>query len=407
MDDDFKSKFTAASSHLDQTLKTDVFSACDQYLEATSYVRGNTKTAIMSQSSINKKENLADAVVSLQEVCGSLFNIVLKLSSVSSTSLSHDIALKCAEKFQQLIAPSVSKINHPINNELAPDALQSKPESIKHAVIVENAIGDDVEAFDESSWKEVVKHSMAKKLKSIPVEKTVLTKSGKGCIILPDKNTQDKALDLLRSETDIKVTANSKPKRTVLPKMKILNINPEYLSSKENLKAAICEKNPDIDQLHQKGNTFEVILITSSFNSKNAIIKVSPDIRNQIMKKGKLYIGMEALHVRDHFMPLQCFSCQEYGHAAGSPDCKNTATTQSTCLYCAGPHKSKECSVKKEKDKHKCANCFHSDVTKYRENAFHTSNSLSCPFVIKETNALILRTTGLNKDDTKKYLMAN
>ena len=136
-----------------------------------------------------------------------------------------------------------------------------------------------------------------------------------------------------------------------------------------------------------------------------AIVKVSQEIRRIMVKENRIYIDMTSLRVRDHFLPLQCFACQAYGHKQGSPECSRKDSEKNVCLYCAGDHASKTCEFKKKPELHKCKNCLTSSNPAHKENAGHTSTSLCCPFTIKETNSLIRRTAGLNDDEVKKFLL--
>ena len=163
---------------------------------------------------------------------------------------------------------------------------------------------------------------------------------------------------------------------------------------------AILDKNPGINECVEKGQTLDIVLI--NVPGKYAIAKVSPEIRKVLMSNGKLYLGMRSHRIRDHFQPLQCFACQVHGHKQGSTDCKHHGTDRkNTCLYCSGDHMSKDCPVKKEPRKYKCANCAHSDKPELRNNCCHTSTSLKCPFVIKEINALLRRTAGISDMEAK------
>ena len=94
------------------------------------------------------------------------------------------------------------------------------------------------------------------------------------------------------------------------------------------------------------GLSFEVIYIDTKW--KNAIIKVSPEIRNVINKTNRIYIDMQSLRTRDHFRPMQCYACQKHGHKQGSPECALNNTDRSICLYCGENHQSKTCEHKKD-----------------------------------------------------------
>ena len=150
------------------------------------------------------------------------------------------------------------------------------------------------------------------------------------------------------------------------------------------------------------GLSFDVMFIDVKW--KYAIIKVSQEIRNVINKTNRICIDMESVRTRDHFQPTQCYACQKHGHKQGSPECSLNNTDISICLYCGENHQSKTCPVKKDIEKHRCVNCMHSSVSDHKQNCNHTSTSLSCPYVIKETNSLVSRTAGLDDATAKKFL---
>ena len=266
----------------------------------------------------------------------------------------------------------------------------------KHVIILNEKDSDA--KFDQTTWATVVKGTLNDQLKSIPVDKSLLNKSGKGCLFFPNKQAQNEAKAILEPLFD--VTVDSRLKKSVMPKIKVFDIDTEVYSDKAELKRAIIEKNPNINSVIEKDNDLEIILINKTFNF--AILKVTPSIRRILINNGKLFLGMHSLKVRDHFQPLQCYACQQYGHKQGSPECKHYRKTSHTCLYCAGNHMSRNCDVKQDKQKHRCANCCESDVEMYKNNASHKSTSFRCPFAIKEVNALIKRTTGLHDNEAKK-----
>lgn len=266
-------------------------------------------------------------------------------------------------------------------------------------IYVENKGNEDEDntSYTKQQWSDVVANGISKKLKDIPVEGTTINKEGKGCVFFPSKEAQEKAKQVLND--DFTLVSKSKPKRNVLPKLKIFNVN---FTDKDVLMACIIEKNNEIAELINKCNTtFEVILIDSS--RKYAIVKVSPDIRSAVLKKGRIFVGMQGLTVRDHFCPLQCYACQKFGHKKGSSDCEKDENTK-TCLYCSKNHLSKDCDVKKKPEHHKCANCSSSHIASYRNNANHAATSFKCPIYMRETNALIRRTVGLESEESNMFL---
>ena len=269
----------------------------------------------------------------------------------------------------------------------------------KHVILIEND-EDENKAYTDQKWNEVVSKNISKKLKGIPVDKTSVNREGKGCMFFPSKDAQEKAKQAL--DNDFKVVTSSKAKRSVLPKLKIFNVD---INDKDILKNCILEKNPEISGLLNnisKHSVFDVILIDAT--RKYAIVKVTPDVRAAILNKGRVYVGMQGLSVKDHFYPLQCYACQKFGHKQGSPECEK-ANGATTCLYCGkDDHKSKDCKVKKDIDQHECSNCVNSGNERYKNNARHTATSFKCPFVIRETNALNKRTAGLEADELNLIL---
>ena len=112
---------------------------------------------------------------------------------------------------------------------------------------------------------------------------------GKGCLILPNKEAQLKAKAAL--EKDFMVAVDSKPKKAILPKMKVYNIDSNLYNDKTLLKQAILEKNEKIHNLVDDGKVFDIIFIDTKRNC--ATIKCSPEIRSVVNQAyGRLYIDM-------------------------------------------------------------------------------------------------------------------
>ena len=102
------------------------------------------------------------------------------------------------------------------------------------------------------------------------------------------------------------------------------------------------------------------------------------------MKRKKLYIDMVSCHVSDHFHITQCYKCQGYGHKSSSVLCK-LKSAEEKCLYCAGSHRSKDCVVKKDTDRHKCVNCMSSKNPEIKSRAHnHNATSKYCPIYHQE-----------------------
>ena len=108
---------------------------------------------------------------------------------------------------------------------------KSIPKTDKHVLIVEENKG----CFLEENWSTVVKKKVANNLKSVPVQKAILSKKGQGCIFLPTKKVRNEAIAALKN--DFKVTTGSLPVlKKMKPKIKIYNLNNHNLEKNEELK---------------------------------------------------------------------------------------------------------------------------------------------------------------------------
>ena len=177
----------------------------------------------------------------------------------------------------------------------------------------------------------------------------------------------------------------------LLPKLKICDVFNYKNGDKEAFKEAILSKNNAVNELVNDGKTLEVIFIDGEYNY--AVLKVSPEIREIVMRDGRIFIDMQAHHVKDRLHLTQCYSCQKYGHKQGSDFCPHKGTSNEVCKFCAGNHKSKDCPVKNDKSKHKCANCASSKILSIRQGACsHIATSRDCPIAIRELKYLASRT---------------
>ena len=400
--DNFQEDFKSYSQHLHEDIVSNVVQSFHQYKDALRPYKGKNKIAVLGQS-LFTRNNLADTAFSLKEVCETLMGALLNIAKdqpmhSNQVGIISEVTSKMEESLSRLMKGFekniIEKMHAPISNNASTNNIK---EGDSHVIIVENNEEASENVYTNEKWNEVVSKNISKKLKGIPVNKTSVNKEGKGCVFFPSKDAQEKAKQALKE--DFKVVVSSKSKRSVLPKLKIYNID---IEDKDHLKACILEKNPEIEELLKNiDSKFEIILIDST--RKHAIVKVTPDVRTAILSKGRVYVGMQGLFVKDHFYPLQCYACQKFGHKQGSHDCEK-ANGARTCFYCGKDHLSKDCDVKRNPDCHNCVNCASSQNPSYKNNANHTATSLKCPMMIKETNALIRRTVGLETEQSNLFL---
>ena len=263
----------------------------------------------------------------------------------------------------------------------------------KHVVVIESQ--DDDAGFSKNQWSNDVRKNLIDKLKQIPIEKSVHTKKGKGCIFVNDQDTMMKVSDALKDSYN--VATSTKKKQTIQPKMKLFDLDTDIYNadSGDDLRNDILQKNVEINQLITSSDSSELNVLFIDINHNFAILKMTADVREIIMKKGfRIYLDLQSLRLRDHYHLLQCYTCQKFGHKYNSPHCSNDRV----CLYCAKDHPSKECSVKLLKGQHACHNCLISSTYKGKDTC-HTTTDLRCPFVIKETELLMKKTLGTTEND--------
>ena len=251
------------------------------------------------------------------------------------------------------------------------------------------------EPFTQNKWSTVVKGKVSNKLSDVPITKTALTRTGKGFISFPNRESRDLAADVLKDE--FAVSQDDIMKKTLLPKMKICDLQSFTKTDCDKLKSEIPRKNSKIQSLLDSGATLDVIYIREAANTElygHAVIRVDPRIREAIIdNKRKLYIDTSSYYVKDQIHVTQCFACQSFGHKRGSSFCPLVKTpNKNICLYCSENHLSHQCTVKKDASKYNCSNCSSSKYKSFRNDSNHTSTSSQCPIHLKEINTVINRT---------------
>ena len=377
----------------------------------------------------NSREILASTVLDLYNICERTINAITGITEQLSKPLkennvqnkSDDVCITQASlenaikaQLQDILPNAIrtalvsvhSQINKPKEN-IQPSEIKD-PDNTKHLLLVESK-DDDLNTgkkklISENEWVTVVRGKINDQLKDIPVQKASITKNGRAAVVLPDGESLEKAAASLG--TDFNVTAISKKEVKLLPKIKIMDVKLDQLQGnsedKNVLANQIVTKNASIKALVDKGDVFEIIY----HNKKEEflVVKVAPAIRKVIQEKSnKVHIGLTICNVEDQFHLIQCFHCQAYGHKAGSPHCQRK-TEKPTCLYCAKDHKSFDCTIKKQKDQHSCANCMKSNEKHMKSNTKnHSSTDPLCPYVIMETKKVMSRTLGA-EDSKNEYI---
>ena len=196
--------------------------ARNKYKDINSIFKGKDVQTIVGQTTFTRAI-LSDATVSLLHVCKSLFTI---LESKSEKDLKEGIIDACSKSLAKVLEDnlqnSFGKLMNNINNsnDLENDIDKAHAHKSKHTILVQNK---ENTVYNNDSWANAVKSTISTKLKSVPVSKSVITKKGEGCIILPDEESQKNAMEILKDDFNVTVSPTS-PSR-ILPKIKVHNID--------------------------------------------------------------------------------------------------------------------------------------------------------------------------------------
>ena len=230
-------------------------------------------------------------------------------------------------------------------------------------------------------FSSALKNNLSEKLGGIPVTKSTISKQGKAILTFPDAETCSKAKKSL--ETNFNVTNSVRKQKIILPRVKIHNLEP-HLMEYDN--EELCTKFHSKNEVLEDASSTEFSITFIDKKQSFAIAKVSPNIHEELIKTGRLFIDLSSYRVSNHYSIIQCFKCQSFNHASNSPLCKYKDNPQiSICLYCSKNHKSSQCPSKKDKNSHKCINCLRSNNQSIKNEASsHTSTAHSCPMYVKE-----------------------
>lgn len=119
--------------------------------------------------------------------------------------------------------------------------------------------------------------------------------------------------------------------------------------------------------------------------STNCVIEVTPEVRRQIFKNGKIYLRYVACNFADHVRVLQCFRCMMFGHTA--KNCK----VDPVCGHCSEAHEMKECKNRQQLPV--CCNCKRNTRLGQNDIAHSALDVKKCPFL---ENKIKDRITNIN-----------
>ncbi|XP_023236269.1 uncharacterized protein LOC111635518 [Centruroides sculpturatus] len=177
---------------------------------------------------------------------------------------------------------------------------------------------------------------------------------------------------------------NSRLPKKRLPLMKIASVPKAVV--KEELIQDIYEQNVCFVHLYTDKTFAEKINIRFSLKQKNRnylswVVEVTPEIRDILVKVGKVHIHWSTCQVYDFIPTIQCYKCLSFGHFA-----KNCTSTESICSHCGEKHLFKNCTNRHETPK--CVNCLKEKRTQHN----HNTMDKMCPTYLREKSKYLTRT---------------
>ena len=135
------------------------------------------------------RQILTDTVFSLQEVCDGLFDVISEMATGAGNSDVENLTRNLSNIFNQSFQNFTKDFNDKLSGNSIADVNKEIPE--KHVIVVKDK--ENVNSkFNNETWANTVKSTISTELKDIPVERSLLSKSGDGCIFFPSKEVQQK-----------------------------------------------------------------------------------------------------------------------------------------------------------------------------------------------------------------------
>ena len=228
--------------------------------------------------SIPSHDNDSKVETELQKLNGSVAALANRISSDEATSSSKKV-LNYAEVLKLPAAPM----------------MMTKKEKDKPKEIV--YLKPNVVKAENSPQMQNMQKCLTEALSSVEIcFMKENNQTGLIALGLPNSESKDKASEIIRkSDLDYSLSIYTKS----LSKISVSQIPIEVLDSNSNsleedraaVKGAILAKCDVIADLYKDGHTFEVVYVKKHEQYVNAGTKVSPLIRNWVIRRGHLFIG--------------------------------------------------------------------------------------------------------------------
>ena len=334
-----------------------------------------------------KKQKIVDHYVSTMRAVGA--------TKIAWSALSEAIKInkhafhnteKIAELLTDKLAEQSNKLITTLSNSHAtspgPQKTNVTPTTPNDQVlIIKNINKEDIkEDGTKKTFAAALQDNLNKELAQIPVTKATISNHDEAVLKFPSVQSCEDAKNQLKNVYNVSNSTRKQP--IILPRIKIHHIDPSLAQmDKHDLGKRLMLKNPWIGD----ATNLEVTFVDKTLCF--AVAKVSPNTYQRLMSDGRIFLDLSSHKITEHFAPIQCFKCQEFGHISGAPFCR--AKDSFVCLYCSGKHKSADCQLKKDKTSHKCSNCEKNSNSTIKKNARgHSSTNKQCPCYINEVDKL-------------------
>lgn len=377
LEEKYREKITEQKKVI-ENLKNDITELNKHQQQATaidnSYIQMQEETAIRERALVDENEELKKLLQEKQEeleeyglqnqneqediTIAKQYKIILnKLQNIQQKT---DQLLEQKEKNgQQNQYTPPEESNNPSYSEITSNSNKKNPSQYSQSAII---LRKNPETKMSLNTIRTILNQETKNIKNLPKIRCDLARN-KNTLIIKTETDEDtsRLLVIIENIPKIKELANISYSSQDEKKVIILGI-PKIIETNE-----VIEKLNHMIQTDIQISTSRIIQKSNS-NMYQMVIQLEDSAAKTLLMKNKILLGFNVCRIEPYRPIIRCSKCQGYGHTP------QTCRGKHICMYCRRLHKTETCQYKDQEDKHKCANCIHT------EHDFpHSSNSPSCP----------------------------
>lgn len=284
---------------------------------------------------------------------------------------------------EKTVADQIKKLSTPpfINRTSYAEAASNeppKPQRPRGAVLLTQTEENKSRFPTIDSLKKSIKESIVPANEGIRVRNMIQTTKG----ILIQTQTIEGAQKIANSAKIKDLGVDTKIPSKRLPRLIIYDV-PAHLNEASLAETFWKQNARAMDKTKQ---TFKPIFKNGPRNTDNVnwVVEVSPNVRNEVRKEGRVYFEWSSCNARDWLGITRCFKCQGLGHSAKF--CRGETIY---CPFCAqSGHNLETCPNEKAGTNPKCINCDRANAK-----SDHPATSKDCPSYQKAIDRLRSATT--------------